>query len=66
MTGVVAECCVLSTVMALIDEGIYTIWLSDAIAGLDAPKEEATERILSGLDPLHLTRMTTEEYLTEK
>lgn len=64
ITGVVAECCVLSTVFALIDEGIYTVYLTDGVSGLDRPKEQATERILSGLSPLHLAFMTVEEYLS--
>lgn len=66
ISGVIAECCVLSTIFALIDEGIYTIYLKDAISGLDKPKEDATELILSGLCPLHLKMITTEEYLNEK
>lgn len=66
ITGVVAECCVLSTVLALIDEGIYTVYLTDGVAGLDRPKEKATELVLSGLEPLHVELMTVEEYLQEK
>lgn len=66
ITGVVAECCVLSTVLALIDEGIYTVYLKDGVAGLDRPKEQATELVLSGLEPLHIALMTVEEYLTER
>ena len=65
ITGVVAECCVLSTVFALIDAGIYTVYLTDAVSGLDEPKEKATELILSGLSPLHLKMCTTAEYLSE-
>ena len=63
ITGVVAECCVLSTVFALIDAGIYTVYLTDGVSGLDREKEEATERVLSGLSPLHVAMMTMEEYL---
>lgn len=63
--GVVAECCVLSTVTALIDAGIYTVYLTDGVSGFDIPKEEATKLILSGLSPLHLSMMTVEEYLKE-
>lgn len=63
ITGVVAECCVLSTVMELIDAGIYVIYLTDGVSGLTKEKEKATELILSGLSPLHLSLMTTEEYL---
>lgn len=63
VSGVVAECCVLSTVLELIDAGIYVVYLTDGVSGLDRPKEEATELILSGLAPLHLCFMTVEEYL---
>lgn len=63
ITGVVAECCVLSTVMHLIDEGIYCIYLTDGVSGFDIPKEKATELVFSGLSPLHLEMMTTQEYL---
>lgn len=63
--GVVAECCVLSTVLALMDEGIYTVYLTDGVSGLDVPKEEATKLIFSGLSPLHVKMMTVKEYLSE-
>lgn len=63
ITGVVAECCVLSTVFALIDAGIYVIYLTNGVSGLDREKEVATELVLSGLSPLHLSMMTVEEYL---
>lgn len=66
VTGVVAECCVLSTVLALMDQGIYTVYLTDGVSGLDVPKEEATKLIFSGLSPLHVSMMTTDEYLQEK
>lgn len=64
VAGVVAECCVLSTVFALIDAGIYTIYLTDGVSGLDREKETAAELILSGLEPLHLKMMTVEEYMS--
>ena len=64
VTGVVAECCVLSTVLALIDAGIYTIYLTDGVSGLDKEKEAAPELILSGLSPLHVQMMTVSEYLS--
>lgn len=60
-----AECCVLSTVFALIDAGIYTIYLTDGVSGLDREKEASTELVLSGLAPLHVSMMTVEEYLRE-
>lgn len=63
VAGVVAECCVLSTVFALIDAGIYTIYLTDGVSGLDREKEAAAELILSGLELLHLSMMTVDEYI---
>lgn len=63
VTGVVAECCVLSTVMDLIDFGVYVIYLKDAVAGIDLETEEATIKVLEGMDPLHLKIMTTDEYI---
>ena len=63
VTGVVAECCVMSTVMSLIDAGIYVIYLKDAIAGADDETEKATMKVLEGLAPLHLSIMDTNEYL---
>lgn len=65
VTGVVAECCVLSTVMELIDAGIYTVYLTDGVSGFSKEKEAATELILSGLSPLHVDMLTVAEYLSE-
>lgn len=65
VAGVVAECCVLSTVFALIDAGIYTVYLTDGVSGLDKEKEAAAELILSGLSPLHVDMMTAEQYLAD-
>ena len=61
MSGVVAECCVLSTVFALIDMGKYVIYLKDGVAGLDIETEKAVEKVLSGLEPLHLKRESCKE-----
>lgn len=63
ITGVVEECCVLSTVFSLIDAGIYVIYLTDGVSGLDAEKEAAARLVLSGLSPLHLSMMTVQEYI---
>ncbi|MCQ2508565.1 MAG: cysteine hydrolase [Dorea sp.] len=63
VSGVVAECCVLATVMALIDEGCKVIYLTDAVAGIDDDTEQAVCKVLQGLSPLHVEFMTTDEYL---
>lgn len=46
VTGVVAECCVLSTVMSLIDTGKYIYYIYDAIAWATPETEQATMKVL--------------------
>ena len=66
LSGVVAECCVLSTAFAAIDEGAQVIYLRDCVSGLDQVTEKAVETVLSGLVPLQVRIMTGDEYLLEK
>ena len=66
ISGVVAECCVLSTVMALIDEGVSVVYLTDAVSGVSTDTQAAVELILSGMEPVHVRLMTTAAYLQEK
>lgn len=54
LTGVVSECCVLSTFFEGIDLGCKLIWLTDATSGLNPVLEEETLHILQGLSPLHV------------
>lgn len=63
ISGVVAECCVLSTVLSAIDAGCKVIYLTDAVAGLSEVSRKETENIISYFAPLHTVLMTTEEYL---
>ena len=65
LTGVVAECCVLATALALIDAGAQVVYLKDAVAGQSAAFEERVEQILAALSPVHGCVMTVEEYLSE-
>lgn len=64
VTGVVAECCVLSTVMSLIDAGKYVYYVYDAIAGATSETEQETMKVLEGLTYVHLRFVTTEEMLS--
>lgn len=64
VTGVVADCCVLSTVFDLIDAGKYVIYLRDAVSGVSTETEEATVTVLKGLAYVHLKILTTDEYLS--
>ena len=62
VAGVVTECCVLSTVMSLIDEGAYVLYLKDCAAGLDKDMEQAVEKVLKGLEPLQVKVIGSEDY----
>lgn len=65
LSGVVAECCVLSTFFEGTDAGYRFVYLTDACAGVDADSERAVQTILQGLSPLHVELMTTAEYIAE-
>lgn len=65
LSGVVAECCVLSTFFEGTDAGYRFVYLTDACAGVDAESEHAVQTILQGLSPLHVELMTTAEYIAE-
>lgn len=54
LTGVVAECCILSTVFDLIDMGKKIVYLKDGIAGKNRKKEEMIQNLLKELSPLHI------------
>lgn len=54
ITGVVAECCVLSTIFSLIDEGKKVIILEPGIAGETRHKTQEIKDLLQGLSPLHV------------
>ena len=44
ISGVVAECCVLSTALSAIDAGCKVIYLTDAVAGLNATSRKEAEK----------------------
>lgn len=66
LSGVVAECCVLSTFFEGTDAGYRFVYLTDACAGVDVESERAVQTILQGLSPLHVELMTTAEYVAER
>ncbi len=66
LTGVVAECCVLSTMMEAIDMGCQVIYLTDCISGQSSRNEDAIRKIAESFSPLHTLVMTSEEYLHQK
>lgn len=54
ITGVVAECCVLSTIFSLIDMGKKIIYCNNGIAGQNEETEKAVIKVLEELSPLHV------------
>ena len=54
VTGVVAECCVLSTVLDLVDMGKKVVYLQEGIAGESRKKEEEVVSVLKGMSPVHI------------
>lgn len=62
LSGVVAECCILSTMMGLIDEGAHVCYLKDAVSGQSPEWEERIEKIAASFAPIHTEVLTTEEY----
>lgn len=66
LTGVVSECCVLSTFFQGVDLGYHFVYLKDASAGVDSETEQAVEKVLEGLGYVHVDVMTTQEYMDRK
>ncbi len=63
LAGVVAECCVLFTMTEAIDLGIPVIYLTDCCSGQTPEKEEMIKVIAGNSDPVHLSVMTSKEYM---
>ena len=63
LTGVVAECCILSTMMSLIDEGAHVCYLKDGIAGQSPEWEARIEAVAASFSPIHTEVLTAKEYL---
>lgn len=62
LTGVVAECCVLATMLEAIDLGCSVIYLADGISGQSKEKEEQIEMLAESFAPVHVQVQTYEEY----
>lgn len=63
LAGVVAECCVLSTMMEAIDQGHSVIFLYDCIAGQSQENEQEIRKLAESFAPLHTLVMSSEEYI---
>lgn len=61
ISGVVAECCVLFTLLAGIDAGNEMIYLKDACTGLDDEWESIVEKVAHYYEPMHVRVMNINE-----
>lgn len=64
VTGTVAECCVLSTMLGLIDAGAHVVYLRDAIAGRNQDLEQRIRDLAENFSPIHAQVMTVDMYLS--
>lgn len=66
LAGVVAECCILATLLAGIDMGFHIIYLKDAVSGQSSELEEEIAGLADKFAPVHTEVLTVEEYLCRK
>lgn len=66
LTGVVAECCILATLMEAIDDGIKVVYLTDCIAGQNKENEDMIRRIAESFSPMHVLVMDSQTYISAK
>ena len=63
LCGVVAECCVLATMLDAIDLGYEVIYLPDCISGFSAENEKIIRTLAESFSPIHTQVMSSEDYL---
>jgi nicotinamidase-related amidase len=66
LTGVVAECCVVATALALIDSGAPVVYLYDAVSGQSKENEAAIRKLIESFSPMHTEVCSTADYLKNK
>ena len=63
LTGVVAECCVLATMLDAIDLGYEVIYLYDCVSGLTPENEQLVRILAESFSPIHTRVMSSAEYM---
>lgn len=63
LSGVVAECCILSTLLSIIDSGKEVIYLTDCISGKSRQSEDTIRKLAESFSPIHVKIMDTKTYL---
>lgn len=62
LAGVVAECCVLATLMEAIDDGHSVIYLTDCVSGQSDKNEHCIRKIAESFAPVHTKVMDSKAY----
>ena len=65
ISGVVAECCVLATLMDSIDAGHKVVYLTDCVSGQSEENEAAIQKIAESFAPVHTIVTDSKTYLEE-
>ena len=63
LTGVVAECCILATMMDAIDLGYEVIYLYDCVSGFTDENEKMIRTLAESFSPIHTQVMSSAEYI---
>lgn len=63
LAGVVAECCVLATLMEAIDNGCPVVYLTDCISGQSDKNEHCIKKIAESFSPVHTAVTDSKAYL---
>ena len=63
LSGVVAECCILATMMDAIDLGYEVIYLHDCISGMTPENERSIRFLAESFVPIHTQVMSAGEYI---
>lgn len=66
LSGVVAECCVLATLMAAMDAGKKVVYLTDCVAGQTQELERAVQSVAEVYVPMHTQVMDSQAYLSSR
>lgn len=65
LSGVVAECCVLATMLEAIDDGHRVVYLTDCVSGQSEANEMAIRRIAESFAPVHTEVMDSRTWIAQ-
>ena len=66
LAGVVAECCILATLMEAIDDGHKVVYLTDCISGQSETNETSIRMIAESFSPVHTEVIDSKSWIERK